>query len=81
MDTTTITLDVPNDILLAAQRLAEQRQTTLENLVTETLAHLVQSKIDYAEAHRLHDELVGDGFDLGLYGKLPTSRDELYTRR
>ena len=81
METQNITLSLPRDVLLKIKLIAVQRQTSVSNLLTQALVHLVQQEEAYAHAQRRHMQQLDHAFDLGTRGKLKTKRDEIHERR
>lgn len=81
METTqNVTLAVPKDVLRKAKILAVQKNTSLSGLLTQTLTDLVAHQEAYQQARQRNVALLGNGFDLGTYGKIPWKRDELHER-
>ena len=80
MDATTITVSLPNDVLRSAERIASERNVSVDALVTEMLSQFVQSEDEYAAAREDHLSIMSQGFDLGTHGKPPWTRDDLHER-
>lgn len=81
MQTETITLDIPIDVLRRAEHIARQRQVTLADLMSETLADVVRQTTDYEVARQQHETILAQGFELGTRGQSPAPRDELHERK
>ncbi|MBO0797386.1 MAG: CopG family transcriptional regulator [Blastocatellia bacterium] len=81
METQNITLSLPKDILLRVKLIAVQRQTSVSNLITQTLTRIVEQEERYTHAQRRHLQLLERTLDLGTRGKLKNKRDQLHERR
>lgn len=81
MKTQNITLSLPKDILLRIKVIAAQRETSVSNLLTQALVHIVQQDDQYTRAQRRHLQLLDRTFDLGTRGNIQTKRGELHERR
>lgn len=75
-----ITLAVPKALLRKAKVIAAERQTSLSALLTQLLSELVKQEDEYEQARQRSFALMEQGFNLGTYGKISWSRDELYER-
>lgn len=80
MEATTITISLPNDVLRNAERIARERNVSVDALVTEMLSQFVQSEDEYATAREDHLSIMSQGFDLGTNGKSSWTRDDLHER-
>ena len=80
-DTQNITLALPRWLLRKVKHLAVEREKSVSRLLAETLEELVTRNDAYAEARRraLHD--FEHPRDLGTFGKITWTRDELHERR
>ncbi|MFN2126054.1 MAG: CopG family transcriptional regulator [Candidatus Promineifilaceae bacterium] len=78
MNTQSITLSLPKDILLKVELLAERRQTSTSALLAEELEKLVRQDEAYNLAKRRNLRILRKGLPLGTYGKLAVERDELH---
>ena len=80
-DTQNITLALPRWLLRKVKHLAVEREKSVSRLLAETLEELVTRNDAYAEARRraLHD--LDHPRDLGTFGKITWTRDELHERR
>ncbi|MFH1086658.1 MAG: DUF6364 family protein [Chloroflexota bacterium] len=81
MDTQNITLSLPKEVLQKVKLLAVTRRTSVSRLVTEALIQLVQDDDTYAQARERQLRMMEEGFNLGTYGEIHISRDELHERR
>ncbi len=77
---TTLTLSIDEHAANTAQRIARQRQTTVDAIVQELLDQLGREEFD--ERHRAVEELERSFHTVSrpLGGKLWKHRDELYDR-
>lgn len=80
-ETQNITLALPRWLLRKVKHLAVEREKSVSRLLAETLEELVTRNDAYAEARRraLHD--LEHPRDLGTFGKITWTRDELHERR
>lgn len=76
--TQNLTLTVEEDLLLAARKVALDRRTSVNQLVREYLAALVEE----SSRKRLARERLNQAFETGLVtvGDLTWSRDDLHAR-
>ena len=81
METTTVTVSLPTEIVQQVEKIAQNRQVSVEILMAETLQHLIQFEADYTAARADSLAMMTKGFDLGTRGLLSGSRDELHQRR
>ena len=81
METRSITLAIPKDVLLKIKLLAAKRQTSVSGLLTQTLEGLVQHEEDaYTHARQRHLQWLEQGAALGTSGLMLPERDELHDR-
>lgn len=80
MPVKTISLDLPEEVLHKAEELARRRQIPVTNLMVETLIDAIGQQPDYDTAHRQHQKLLMQGFELGTQGRPPATRTELHER-
>jgi hypothetical protein len=80
METQNITLSLPRDLLLKVKLLAVRRQTSVSGLLAGELERLVLEDEAYTRAHQRSELLMKEGFDLGTYGELNVTREELHER-
>ena len=81
MDATTITLSLPTDIVQDVERIAHERNISIDRLMSEILSQLVQYEAEYAAAKADHISILVQNFNLGTNGKQSWSRDDLHERR
>lgn len=75
-----VTLAIPKTLLRKAKVVAAERQTSLSALLTQLLIDLVRQEDEYEQARQRSLALLERGFELGTYGKITWSRDELHER-
>ncbi len=75
-----ITLALPEETLREVKVLAAKRGTSVSAMLREKLEALVREESDYEQAHREFMDVVEKGFQLGTYGKVSWTRDELHER-
>ena len=75
-----VTLAIPKALLRKAKVVAAERQTSLSALLTQLLIDLVKQEDEYEQARQRSLALLERGFELGTYGKITWSRDELHER-
>jgi hypothetical protein len=80
METRNITLSLPKAPLLKVERIAVQRQTSVSELLTQTLERLIEQEDACAHALRCHPAWLGWETDLGTGGQVSTRREELHER-
>lgn len=80
MERQNVTLSISKEVLKKAKHLAINRQKSLSGLLTETLEDLVERNDNYEAARLRQEELLKEGLDLGLYGRVSWSREELHER-
>jgi hypothetical protein len=80
-ETQNITLALPKWLLRKVKHLAVEREKSVSRLLAETLEELVTRNDAFAEARRraLYD--LEHPRDLGTFGKITWTRDELHERR
>jgi hypothetical protein len=78
--TQNITLSIPKDILRKAKILAVEKNTSLSNLLTQSLVDLVTHHEGYEQARRRNLALLQAGMNLGTHGNLTWKRAELHER-
>ena len=81
METQNVTLAIPKDVLRKAKIMAVKRNTSLSNLLTQTLEDLVSREEGYAQARLRNLEIMKRGFDLGTQGNINWRREELHERQ
>ena len=75
-----ITLAIPKSLLRKAKVIAAERQTSLSALLTQLLSELVKQEDEYEQARQRSFAMMEQGFNLGTYGQISWSRDELHER-
>jgi hypothetical protein len=80
MTTQNITLSLPKETLLKVKLLAVRRGTSVSGLLASELARLVAEDEAYSRARQSHLTRLAGATDLGTYGRITTSRDELHER-
>ena len=80
METRTITLSIPNEIIRKVKLLAVRRDTSVSRLLSQTLERLVEQEDAYARARQRHLRLLDQSVNLGTEGRTAAKRDELHER-
>lgn len=80
IETQNITLSLPKSILLKVKLLAVQRGTSVSGLLASELEKLVAQEEAYSRAQQRALAQLETGFDLGTFGQIDVSRDELHER-
>jgi predicted transcriptional regulator len=80
METRTITLSIPNEIMRKVKLLAVRRDTSVSRLLSQTLERLVEQEDAYARARQRHLRLLDQSVNLGTEGRTAAKRDELHER-
>ena len=80
MEKQNVTLALPKDILRQAKILAIEKNTSLSNLLTQTLTEIVAQADAYAHAQEHHLALLQEGANLGSSGQADWSREALHER-
>jgi hypothetical protein len=80
MEKQNVTLSLPKDILQQAKIIAIQKNTSLSNLLTETLIEIVNKSEKYTQAQERHFMVLKEGTDLGTDGQSSWSREDLHER-
>jgi DNA polymerase IIIc chi subunit len=75
-----VTLAIPKDVLRKAKIMAINRNTSLSNLLTQTLVELVSNQEAYEAAKQRNQAMLERGFNLGTRGKTNWKREELHER-
>jgi hypothetical protein len=78
METQNITLSISKKVLEKIETLAAKRQTSVSKLLTDALEKLIDDETGYAESRQRQLEWLEHGFNLGLNGNKPSSREELH---
>jgi hypothetical protein len=80
MENQNITLSLPKRTLKKIKQIAVQRQTSVSGLLAELLEEIADQETGYRRARQRQLAFLEKGYDLGLKGKQPASRDELHER-
>jgi pyruvoyl-dependent arginine decarboxylase (PvlArgDC) len=80
MERQNITLSLPKDLLKKAKILAVKKNKSLSGLLSEYIAKITNEEEAYQAAKAKHRRMLKKGFDLGLRGKTPWKREDLYER-
>lgn len=80
MEMQNITLSLPRDVVRTVKLLAVQQGVSVSELLTKELERLVTQEEHYDRARQRHLRLLEEGLDLGTYGQIHTTRDELHER-
>jgi len=75
-----VTLSLPVQVLRQLKRIAAQRQTSISQLVTQTLEELAEREAGYTSARARHLAWLNQAPDLGTQGALLVTRDALHER-
>ncbi len=75
-----VTLSMPVKVLRQLKRIAAQRQTSLSQLVTQTLEELATREAGYMQARDRQLAWLKQAPDLGTQGVMRGSRDALHER-
>lgn len=80
MERQNITLSLPKELIRKAKIIATKRDTSLSNLIRQALEEIVRKEEGYEIAMKRHLEILREGFDFRLKGKIPWTRGDLYER-
>lgn len=80
MERQNVTLSLPKELIKKAKIIATKRDTSLSNLIRQTLEEIITKEEGYEVAMRKHLEILRKGFDFRLKGKIPWTREELHER-
>jgi hypothetical protein len=83
MDSTTLTISLPTNLVRKVERIAHERDISLDALLVEMLARLVygNSNEQHAAAKADHLAMLAQGFDVGTGNKPSWSCNDLRKRR
>jgi predicted transcriptional regulator len=76
-----VTLSLPKELIKKAKIIAIKKDTSLSNLMRQALEETVESDENYQKAMNRHLEILEEGFNLNLKGKIPWTREELHARK
>jgi hypothetical protein len=80
MEATTITVSLPTNVLRDVERIAQERNISIDKLVTEMLAQLVRTDAEYEAAKADYFAILAQDIHAGNYGKGLGPRDDLHER-
>lgn len=80
MERQNITLSIPKELLTEVKIIAAKRNSSISGLLTRMLERLVGEEDEYERAHQRYTRMMKQGFDLGTYGNISVTRDELHER-
>ena len=80
MKITNVTLSLPDPLLQRFRVYAATRNRSMSSLMAQAIEETVDSASDVDEANRRLIARMKDAPDLGLRGKIPWTRDEIYDR-
>ena len=80
MDKQNVTLSIPKNILRKAKMQAIEQDTSLSNLLTQTLIDIVEQTDLYEVAKERQLAWLRQGFDMGTQGEISWTREELHER-
>ena len=75
-----ITLAIRKDLLQRVKILAVRQSTSVSAMLSEVLEDLVRREEGYRAARRQHTRALREGCELGTYGTVDWSRDDLHGR-
>lgn len=81
MERQNVTISLPRNLLKRAKIVAAKNETSLSELMRESLEEKVRESTGYAAARERQVRLLRKGFDLGTKGRITTSREDLHERR
>lgn len=80
MEKQNVTLSLPKALIKKAKTLAVMKDSSLSELLRETLEEKVKEASGYQRARDRQFSLMEKGFDLGTHGKIPYGREEIHER-
>lgn len=80
MDRQNVTIALPKALLKKAKIFAAEHDTSLSQLLKESLEEKIAELGRYEHAQQQHLALLQQGFDLGSAGNMPCPRDKLHDR-
>ena len=80
MEKQNITLSIRKDILQKVKILAVKQSTSISALMTEVLEQIVNREEGFQAARQEHTRLLKEGTELGTYGSIEWTRDDLHDR-
>ncbi len=76
-----VTLDLPDEMVEEAEKLAERAQKSVPELLRAYIGEAIQKDISYERAHRRFLEMLDEGMNFGSNGQITWTRDELHERK
>jgi hypothetical protein len=80
METETVLLDIPKNVVRKLERLPAERRVSMSQLVAEALESVANNHETYEEAKRRQLAKLAQGMDLGTQGHSTIARDDLHER-
>ena len=80
MEKQNVTLSLPKETLRKVRLLAVERNTSLSSLLVEVIEEIVAKADAYELAKEQHLAILREGYDLGTYGNITWTREELHER-
>src|SRR5260370_27036289 len=78
--TRNVTLSLPEPLLRRFRVYAATQNRSMSSLLSDAIAEIVESRDDKEKAKRRLIERMRNAKDIGLRGKIPWTRDEIYDR-
>ncbi len=75
-----ITLSLPEEDIREARVLAARRGTSVSQFLARLLKETVERETGYDKARERNLAMLREGMDLGTYGRMTWSRDDLHER-
>lgn len=75
-----ITVSLPEEVLEEAKVIAVRRRTSVSALLRGMLDDLVAQETGYRQAERRFLELLDEGHNMGMNGRISWTRDETHER-
>jgi hypothetical protein len=75
-----VTLSLPIKVLRQVKRIAEKREISLSELLSQALEELAMREEGYAQAQSRHLTWLAQATDLGTNGQIAWSRESLHER-
>jgi len=80
VNTRNVTLSIPDDLLRRLKIIAAKQDKSVSGMLTEALRQIADEADGYAEARRQMLKDLQKGYNLGTYGKIGWTRDDLHER-
>ena len=81
MEKQNLTISLPKTLLKKAKALAAKRETSLNQLIRETLEEEVGEATGYRKARERQLNLLDHGLNMGSRARASATREELHARR